>query len=129
MQELAKEIDDENNGLWYTLGEDDIYYPNLTLPEQEEVHIGKYGRMRERYLKNHKRPMYLNLLTACKLAAHLADIDSEAKELFSRLVEDIAKSGGVDEKLKAADQMKWVGLMNNIRSCADEIVLSEIVYA
>jgi hypothetical protein len=130
MNGLKKEIFDESNGLWYTLGEDDLYYPNLVLSkEEDDYQIGKFGMLRADYLKNHRRLMYFNLLTSGRLHDHLAETDKSAKSLFSRLVKDIAEAQGMVEELKASNQMEWVGRMNNVRHSAEEIVLADIVYA
>ena len=106
----------------------DYLLPNLTLPDTKEYVIGKYGHMRQRYLKKHRPILYTNLLTSCKLSGHLAEIDEECNERMESLVKVIAKHEGVTEALKAADQMAWVQRMNNIRNRAEEIVLNEIVY-
>ena len=106
----------------------DYMLPNLTLPDTKEYAIGKYGHMRQRYLKKHRPILYTNLLTSCKLSEHLADIEEECSERMDSLVKAMAKQEGVTEALKAADQMAWVRRMNNIRDRAEEIVLNEIVY-
>ena len=96
--------------------------------EQPPV-LTKYGRMRERYLREHKKALYFNLLTSGKLYKHLAEIDTSACNMAEYLIKGMAKKQGVTEQLKAEDMMRWVGLMNNIRACADEIVLNDIVYS
>lgn len=96
--------------------------------EQPPV-LTKYGRMRKRYLREHKKALYFNLLTSGKLYEHLADIDTLACNMAEYLIKEMAKKQGVTEQLKAEDMMRWVGLMNNIRACADEIVLNDIVYS
>ena len=106
----------------------DYNLPNLTLPKQDNREIGIWGARRRRYLKNHHRILYYNLLTSCKLHDHLADINVEATELFDRLVKQFAKQEGVTEQLKAKDQMLWVARMNSIRTRAKEIVLNEFIY-
>ena len=95
----------------------------ITLPAEEELTIGIWGQRRRQYLKEHHR------LTACKLSEHLADVDRQAEELFSRLVKQMAEREGVTEALKAQDQMAWVGRMNSIRSRASEIVNNELIYS
>ena len=90
--------------------------------------IGKYGRMRKRYLKEHRPILYSNLLSAGKLYPHLAEIDKTCEERMDLLVCRIAKQEGVTEVLKAVDQMEWVRRMNNIRGRAEEIVLHELVF-
>ena len=109
--------------------EGDCQIPNLTLPGEETVPLGKYGRLRRRYLKQHRRTLYTNLLTTCTLNRHLAEVDCAANERMERLVAQMAARQGVTEVLKSTDQLKWVGQMNNIRQAAEEIVLSELVYA
>ena len=106
----------------------DYMLPNLTLPDTKEYVIGKYGHMRQRYLKKHRPILYTNLLTSCKLSEHLADIEEECSERMDSLVKAMAKQEGVTEALKSADQMACVRRMNNIRNRAEEIVLNEIVY-
>ena len=85
--------------------------------------------MRERYLREHREILYFNLLTSGKLNEHLVDIDTSACNMVEYLIKEMAIRQGVTEKLKAEDMMRWIGLMNNIRACADEIVLNEIVYS
>ena len=96
---------------------------------EETPTLSKYGRMRERYLREHKKVLYFNLLISGKLNEHLVDIDTSACNMAEYLIKEMAKKQGVTEKLKAEDMMRWVGLMNNIRFCDDEIVLNDIVYS
>ncbi|MDY4622963.1 MAG: TnpV protein [Oscillospiraceae bacterium] len=105
------------------------YYrlPNLTLPAEDERPIGVWGQRRLRYLKQHHKVLYYNLLTSGKLHSHLADTEEQAQALFSRLVKEFAEKEGVTEQLKTANQMAWVRQMNNIRSRATEVVNSEVV--
>lgn len=110
----------------YTM-QGDYRLPNLTLSTEDERPIGVWGQRRLRYLKQHHRVLYYNLLTSGKLHYHLADIEEQAQILFSRLVKEYAEKEGVTEQLKSADQMKWVRQMNNIRSRATEVVNSEVV--
>lgn len=125
---MEKVIYDEKNGLWYEL-QGDYYIPCLKLPEEEQQPIGVWGQRHLRYIKQHRKVLYLNLLTSGKLNGYLADIDKQAKEMFSRLVKQMAEREGVTEKLKAENQMEWVGRMNNIRNRAIEVVNTEIVFA
>ena len=118
---------DGNNGLWYDL-QGNYYLPCLKLSEEEQVHIGIWGQRHLRYLKNHRKVFYADLLTSGKLNCYLADIDRQAEQLFLRLVKQIADAAGITETLKASDQMEWVGQMNNIQSCATEVVNSELIY-
>ena len=106
----------------------DYRLPNLTLPAEEERPIGVWGQRRLRYLKQHHKVLYYNLLTSGKLNSHLADIEEEAQSLFSRLVNEYAEKEGISEQLKTADQMAWVRQMNNIRERATEVVNSEVVF-
>lgn len=108
--------------------EGDHLIPNLILPDTGDNQIGKYGRMRRRYLKEHRRVLYTNLLTSGALHRHLAEIDQACNERMESIVSAMAKQEGVTEALKAADQMEWVRCMNSIRNRAEEIVLTELVY-
>ena len=116
------------NGISYTLGEDGLYYPDLYLPEETEYPIGKYGMLRKTHLKEHRKGLYLELVFAGKLNQHLHQIDEECHQMMDRLVEQMKEQQGVIEKLKMQDQMAWVGRMNNIRACAEEVILKKIVY-
>lgn len=124
---MKNRIYNEQNGLWYEL-QGDYYIPCLTLPEEENQPIGIWGQRHTRYLKEHRKVLYMNLLTSGKLNAHLADIDKQAKEMFSRLVNEMAKAEGITEQLKADEPMLWVGKMNAIRNAAMEIVNSEVIF-
>ena len=106
----------------------DYYLPNLTIEDQKKQALGKYGRMRKNYLKEHRPVLYSNMLLEGKLFSHLAEIDQACEDRMELLVLQMAKREGVTEALKAADQMEWVRRMNSIRSRAEEIVLHELVY-
>lgn len=109
--------------------EGDFLLPNLSFPTNaEEYHIGKYGRMRKRYLKEHRRGLYTSLLLSGELDRHLAEIDQTCVERMERITADMAKAEGVAEALKVTDQMEWIGRMNSIRNRAEVITLSELVY-
>ena len=97
-------------------------------PEQEQEPIGIWGQRHLRYLKEHRRVRYANLLTSGELNAYLADIDRQAEELFLRLVKQMADAEGVTEALKASDQMEWVRRMNSCRDRATEIVYHQVIY-
>ena len=125
---MDKYIYNEKNGLWYEL-QGDYYLPCLKLPENETAHIGIWGQRHRHYLKNHRRALYISLLTSGKLNGYLADIDRQAEEMFSRLVKQLAEKEGVTEALKAENQMLWVQKMNNIHNAAMEIVSSDLIYA
>ncbi len=109
--------------------EGDYLIPNLIPPDTGDYQIGKYGRMRRTYLKEHRKVLYTNLVMEGKLFKHLAEIDQSCNKRMEIIVSAMAKQEGVTEALKAADQMKWVRCMNSIRSRAEEIVLTELVYA
>lgn len=107
----------------------DYYIPNLKLSEQPEAPIGKYGRMRQRYLKEHRPGLYSSLILSEKLYPHLLEIDRAARERMDAMLPRIMEAAGVTEELKACDQLAWVGAMNSIRSRAEEIILSEMIFA
>ena len=117
----------EQFGGTYTL-QGDYRLPNLTLPTEEERPIGVWGQRRLRYLKQHRKVMYYNLLTSGKLHSHLADVEEEAQSLFSRLVKEHAEKEGISEQLKTADQLAWVRQMNNIHSRATEIENAYVIF-
>ena len=117
----------EEYGGTYTM-QGDYCLPNITLPAEEERPIGVWGQRRLRYLKQHHKVLYYNLLTSGKLHSHLADVEKEAQSLFSRLVKEYAEKEGVTEQLKSIDQMAWVRRMNNIRNRSSEIVNAEVVF-
>ena len=120
-----KSIFEQSGGVYTMQG--DYRFPNLTLPAEDERHIGVWGQRRLRYLKQHRKVLYYNLLTSGKLHSHLADTEKQAHALFSRLVKEYAEKEGVTEQLKSIDQMAWVRRMNNIRDRATEVVNSEVV--
>ena len=101
--------------------------PNVTLPEQTDFQIGKYGRMHLDYIKQHRRGRYTTLLTEGKLNARLHEIDLEANEMLETIITRLATEKGIDEDLKARDMLRWVAEMNNIKASAEEIVLREVV--
>ena len=109
-------------------GQGDYLLPNLTLPQQNHREIGIWGECRRRYLMDHHKIMYYNLLTSCKLNDHLTDVNEEATEMFDLMVKQLSEKEGVTEQLKADNQMLWVQRMNNIRNRAQEIVSRELVY-
>ena len=124
---MEKRIYNEQTGINYTL-QGNYYLPDLALPEQEDKPIGLWGQRHLRYIKQHRKILYINLLTSGKLNDHLTDIDKQAKDMFFRLVKQMAECEGVTEQLKADNQMEWVDRMNNIRSRATEIVNNDIIY-
>ncbi len=106
----------------------DYYIPNLKLTEQPDKPIGKYGRMRQRYLKEYRPVLYNSLILSEKLYPHLLEIDEAANACMDILMPQLMKAAGVTEELKATDQMKWVGLANACRAQAEEIIQSELIY-
>ena len=107
--------------------EGDYQLPNLEAPEAPKV--GKYGMLRREYLRKHRNGYYTGMQLSGRLNAHLEKIDREATEMVEQLTAQMARRQGVTEELKASDEMKWVGLMNNIRASAEEVALAELVYA
>ena len=106
----------------------DYWLPDIKLPQQPEYEIGIWGQRRRRFLKEHHRVLYYNMMTKCTLYPHLAEVDQQAQDMFLRLVDEMAKREGITEQLKAADQMEWVRRMNNIQNRATEIVDAELIY-
>ena len=125
---MDKYIYDEKNGLWYEL-QGDYYLPCLKLPKEESRHIGVRGQRHLRYLKQHRKVLYSELLISGKLNDYLADLNEQAEEMFSRLVKQLAEKEGVTEVLKAENQMLWVQRINNIRSAAMEVGSNDLIYA
>lgn len=123
---MEKSLFEQNGGTYRQVG--DYLLPNITLPEEETVHIGIWGRRHKLYLKQNHRVLYMNLLTSGKLNSYLADIDKQAEGMLFRFVKQMAKLEGVTEALKAENQMEWVGRMNNIRNRATELVNAELIY-
>ena len=107
----------------------DYLLPNLALPAEKETgNIGVWALRHKRYLKQHHKVLYYNLLTSGKLDSYLADIEEQAQQLFLRLVKELAEKEGITEQLKSTSQMKWVGKMNAIRNAATEIINRELIY-
>ena len=104
------------------------YLPDLVASKEEPAAYGRFGRMRLKYLKANRRVTYINLKTHGELTHHLNEIDREANEMLRLLIEQMAQAQGVTEQLKAENQMAWVGAMNNIRSAAEEIVCTDVIY-
>ena len=125
-KELAEII--EENGSMYHLAEDGCYYPDLRLPEGTHYNIGKYGLMRWEHLIKNCRREYLRLLMDGKLNEYLHEVDQKCHVRMELLIEQMKAEAGITEELKAANQMKWVGLMNNVRITAEEIVQREMIY-
>lgn len=121
-----KSIFEQMGGTYRKVG--DYYIPDLVLSDETEYQIGKYGRMRRSYLKEHHPILYSNLLVQGILCRHLAEIDESCNQRMELICKQMAQQEGVTEKLKASDQMEWVRRMNNIRNRAEEIVLTELIY-
>ena len=124
---MQKSIFEQMGGTYTQVG--DYLIPNLVISEAEQSPLGKYGRMRKHYLKEHRPALYTNLLTTGKLNQHLDEIDEACEERMELLTQQMAKREDVTEALKTDDQMEWVRRMNNIRNRAEEIVLRELVYS
>ncbi len=123
---IEKSLFEQTGGTYTLVG--DYYLPNLLPAEQEEKPIGIWGQRRLRYLKQHRRVLYTNLLVSGKLSEHFVEIDEQTEEMLFQLVKQTAEHEGVTEQLKANDQMAWVGRMNNIRNTAIEVVNNELIY-
>lgn len=123
---MEKTIFEQMGGTYHE--ENGCLIPNLSLPPEEEKPIGIWGQRHLRYIKQHHKVRYINLLTSGMLISYLADIDQQAEEMFSRLVKQMAEHEGVNEQIKADNQMEWVAQMNNIRNRATEIVNNNITY-
>ena len=107
----------------------DYYYPDLNLPEKTQQPIGKYGRMRMAYLKEHRPIIYNQLILSGKLNSHLIEIEQTCQERLNRMIPQMKEAEGVSEALKAADQMEWVQRMNSIHDRIEEILLTELICA
>jgi len=107
----------------------DYLIPEISLPNTETTSIGKYGRMRHRYLKEHRRVLYNAMILDGTLWSHLAEVDKTCKERMDVLILGLKETQGITEELKARDPMAWVGAMNNIRNAAEEILFVEVIYA
>ena len=121
-----KSLFEEMGGTYRQVG--DYFIPNITLPDDGEYQIGKYGRMSRSYLKEYRKILYNNYVLEGTLFRHLDEIDQACNERIENIVSAMAKQEGVTEALKAADQIEWVRRMNSIRNRAEEIVLHELVY-
>ena len=127
-KELKQTIIDERTGIEYNLV-NGYYIPNIVLPKPRRTgNVGKYGRMRARYLKEHKKAEYSLMLIENELTSHLLDIDDICRERVDLLVKQVAKQENVTEELKATNQLEWVQAMNNIKNRVEEIIANEIIY-
>ena len=118
----------EQQGGTYTM-QGDYRLPNLIPPNEEKRPMGVWGQRRLNYLKHHRKVLYYNLITSGKLHSHLADIEEQAQDLFSRLVKQYTEKEGITEQLKSTDQMKWVQRMNSIQNHVTEIINAELICA
>ena len=118
----------EQIGIPYELRSNGCYYPKVTIPEQEPAHYGRYGLLHKQFLQEYRPLAYDTLLSCGELVARLNQIDDIAQARYELLVEQMKEKQGITEELKARDPMAWVGAMNNIHSCVDEIILTEVVY-
>ena len=125
---MEKYITDERTGLKYELVGDYYLIAGEDEPEEEQKPIGIWGQQHLRYLKNHRKVLYINLLTSGKLNNYLVDIDKQAEEMSDRLVKQMAVAEGITEQLKATDQMAWIGRMNSIRNRVAEIVNADLIF-
>lgn len=127
-KELKQSYIDERTGIEYNLV-NGYYIPNIVLPKPRRTgNVGKYGRMRARYLRENKKAEYSIMLINNELTSHLLDIDDICRERIDMLVKQMAKKENVNEELKANNQIKWVQMMNNIKNRVEEIVINEIIY-
>lgn len=117
----------EQMGGTYTM-QGDYCLPDLTIPPEEERPIGVWGQRRLRYLKQHRKTLYCNLLTSGKLRSHLADVEQDAQSLFLRLVKQYAEKESVTEQLKAENPMEWVGKMNNVQNMVTETINTDFIF-
>ena len=127
MTTLKNTLHDSNNGLNYTLV-NDHYLPNLTVAAPAEHPTGRWGRLHKRYLKEHHPIRYNQLLLSGELGSYLAKLDKQAEEQLALIIRQMQEAEGVDEALKAADQLEWVRRMNSIRNRAEEIVKTELIF-
>ena len=124
---MEKHIYNEQTCISYTL-QGDYYLPDFALPDEKEQSISVWGQRHLRYIKQHRKVLYINLLTNGKLNSYLADLDKQAKDMFFRLIKQMAEREGVTEQLKASNQIEWVSKMNNICQRATETVNEDLIY-
>ena len=123
---MEKTLFEQMGGTYTRVG--DYFLPDLKLPEEKTKHIGVWGQRHKRYLQEHKRATYTTLLTSGKLNGYLADIDGQAEEMFSRLIEQTAEREGITEQLKSDNQLEWGRRINNIRNRIIEIINDDLIY-
>lgn len=124
---MKQTFTDEKTGISYNL-QGDYYIPDLALPTEEERPISVWGQRYLRYIREHMKVLYTNLLTSGKLNTYLADIDKQAQGMFFRLVRQMSEKLGVTEQLKVENQLEWISRMNNIRNAVEEIVNADLIY-
>ena len=125
--ELPKTKIDERTGIEYNL-EGDYYIPNISIPKQEKITLNKYGKMRLKYLKEHKKADYTIMFMDGTLNAHLKEIQEMADNRVQQIINDLKSKGDLTEDMKNTDMLYWVGIMNSIKAQAEEIVFSELIY-
>lgn len=123
---LPATVYDETNGLTYDLV-GDYYYPRLAVPEEPEGDIGRFGRMRKRFLKEHRKGVFAELLLTNTLHYYLVEVNNDALTMIERITDQLAKAEGVTEELKARDQLEWIRAMNSCRARAEEIAVRELI--
>ena len=126
-KELKERFIDEKTGIEY-VRQGDYYIPNLVLPKQRKIHLNKYGRMRLNYLKEHKKAEYTIMVMNGTLRKHIVQIDMEAKDRVENIVNGLKSQSNLTEEMKNTNQLYWVGMMNNFKNQAEEIVLKELIY-
>ena len=126
-KELPEKYVDKKTGIEYSLI-GDYYIPNLVLPNRKNITLGKYGRMRAKYLKENKKAEYSIMLIENTLQDHLIEIDKTANERFELLMKQFIEKENITEELKATNQLEWVGKMNSIKNAVEEIILKELIY-
>ena len=123
---LPATVYDESNGLTYDLV-GDYYYPRLAVPEEPEGDIGRFGRMRKRFLKEHRKGVFAELLLTNTLHYYLVEVNNDALTMIERITDQLARAEGVTEDLKARDQLEWIRAMNSCRARAEEIAVRELI--
>ena len=126
--ELKERFIDEKTGIEYTR-KGDYYIPNLTLPKQKKINLNKYGRMRLKYLKEHKKADYMTMLMERTLNSHLKELQEKVETRVEQIINQLKEKSNLTEDMKNTDQLYWVGTMNTIKSQAEEIVFSELIYS
>ncbi|MBR6108507.1 MAG: TnpV protein [Clostridia bacterium] len=123
---LPATVYDESNGLTYDLV-GDYYYPRLAVPEEPEGDIGRFGRMRKKFLKEHRKGVFAELLLTGTLHYYLVEVNNDALTMIERVTDQLARAEGVTEDLKARDQLEWIRAMNSCRARAEEIAIRELI--